>query len=192
MDDRGEFLRASFVPLRGREAAPEGGEKVQSMTRRKEFWTGEEGLRLVEGWARDGEDDCSIARHMGVPERTLRRWRRALEKLDEAIRRGRGAAWDVETALLYKATGYDKPVMKTYKVKCVDYDPATGKKVREREELKTAEEEVHVPGNTTAQVFWLKNRRPDRWRDKPGAPDTAAEEDDNLFAALAEAVEREV
>ena len=81
------------------------------MTRRKEFWTGEEGLRLVEGWARDGEDDRSIARHMGVPERTLRRWRRALEKLDEAIRRGRGAAWDVETALLYKATGYDKPVM---------------------------------------------------------------------------------
>lgn len=22
-------------------------------------------------------------------------------------------------------------------------------------------------GNTTAQIFWLKNRRPDKWRDKP-------------------------
>lgn len=25
-------------------------------------------------------------------------------------------------------------------------------------------------GDTTAQIFWLKNRRPDRWRDKPEAP----------------------
>ncbi|HIU30849.1 MAG TPA: helix-turn-helix domain-containing protein, partial [Candidatus Caccousia avistercoris] len=45
-------------------------------------------------------------------------------------------------------------------------------------------------GNTTAQVFWLKNRRPDRWRDKPAPAE--AEEDDGLFQALAEAVEREV
>ena len=160
------------------------------MTRRKEFWAGEEGLRLAESWARDGEDDRAIARHMGVPERTLRRWRRALEELDEAIRRGRGAAWRVETALLDKATGYDKPVKKTFKVKFVDYDPETGKKVREREELQTAEEEVHVPGNTTAQVFWLKNRRPDRWRDKPGVPDGAGEDDDGLYEALAEAMRR--
>ena len=50
---------------------------------------------------------------------------------------------------------------------------------------------MHVPGNTTAQVFWLKNRRPDRWRDRP-APSAEQEEDDGLFEALAEAVEREV
>ena len=25
----------------------------------------------------------------------------------------------------------------------------------------------HIPPDTTAQIFWLKNRRPDRWRDKP-------------------------
>lgn len=25
-------------------------------------------------------------------------------------------------------------------------------------------------GDTTAQIFWLKNRRPDKWRDKPEAP----------------------
>lgn len=24
-------------------------------------------------------------------------------------------------------------------------------------------------GNVTAQIFWLKNRRPDKWRDKPDA-----------------------
>ena len=38
-----------------------------------------------------------------------------------------------------------------------------------------------LQGNTTAQIFWLKNRRPDKWRDKPpevtGANDTAEEDD---------------
>ena len=24
----------------------------------------------------------------------------------------------------------------------------------------------HIPADTTAQIFWLKNRRPDLWRDK--------------------------
>lgn len=27
-----------------------------------------------------------------------------------------------------------------------------------------------MDGNTTAQIFWLKNRRPDKWRDKPEQP----------------------
>lgn len=27
-----------------------------------------------------------------------------------------------------------------------------------------------LEGNTTAQIFWLKNRRPDKWRDKPELP----------------------
>ncbi len=27
-----------------------------------------------------------------------------------------------------------------------------------------------LDGNTTAQIFWLKNRRPDKWRDKPSEP----------------------
>lgn len=29
-----------------------------------------------------------------------------------------------------------------------------------------------IEGNTTAQIFWLKNRRPDKWRDKPTDSDT--------------------
>lgn len=38
-----------------------------------------------------------------------------------------------------------------------------------------------LQGNTTAQIFWLKNRRPDKWRDKPldvNGPDDTEEEDD--------------
>ena len=194
MDDGNQLLCASLMPLRGQGKAPKGGEKARNMRnmRKKEFWESEEGLHLAELWAREGEDDAAIAHRMGVPESTLHRWRRDSSELDEVIQRGRAAAWEVESALLRTATGYSKPVTKTYKVKHVEYDPDTGKKVQEKEELQTAEEKVHVPGNTTAQVFWLKNRRPDRWRDKPGLPDNQPEEDDNFFAALAEAMEHEI
>lgn len=33
-----------------------------------------------------------------------------------------------------------------------------------------------LAGNTTAQIFWLKNRRPDKWRDKPPIDDSNATE----------------
>lgn len=48
-----------------------------------------------------------------------------------------------------------------------------------------------LDGNTTAQIFWLKNRRPDKWRDKP--PEQVAggsgAEDDPITKSLKEEVE---
>ena len=29
-----------------------------------------------------------------------------------------------------------------------------------------------IEGNVTAQIFWLKNRKPDKWRDKPEGEQT--------------------
>ena len=47
-------------------------------------------------------------------------------------------------------------------------------------------------GNTTAQIFWLKNRRPDKWRDKPDETRSARENEtsaqDSLVNAIQEAV----
>ena len=47
---------------------------------------------------------------------------------------------------------------KAFKVKNVEYDDY-GKKVREYEE-------IHIPADTTAQIFWLKNRKSSKWKDK--------------------------
>ena len=41
-----------------------------------------------------------------------------------------------------------------------------------------------LEGNTTAQIFWLKNRRPDKWRDKPDSVKTDKLEDDPLTESL--------
>lgn len=50
-----------------------------------------------------------------------------------------------------------------------------------------------LEGNTTAQIFWLKNRRPDKWRDKPeesrGARDAETNAQDDLMRAIKEAVD---
>ena len=58
-------------------------------------------------------------------------------------------------ALLKRALGYD------YTEERVEVSKENGKK-----SVKTTQTVKHVPPDTTAQIFWLKNRRPDRWRDK--------------------------
>lgn len=49
-----------------------------------------------------------------------------------------------------------------------------------------------LDGNTAAIIFWLKNRRPDKWRDKPVPESRESEEQHNdLMRALREAVKRD-
>lgn len=62
----------------------------------------------------------------------------------------------VENALLKRALGYE------YMEERVEISEKDGRKVIQT--VKTV-----IP-DTTAQIFWLKNRRPDRWRDKPEMP----------------------
>ena len=50
--------------------------------------------------------------------------------------------------------------LKLFKVKRVEYDDQTGKKLREYEEIVQGTEEVYDSPSTTAQQFWLKNRMP--------------------------------
>lgn len=54
-------------------------------------------------------------------------------------------------------------VKKPFKLKTVKVN---GKKRLEEERIEYAEEQVVVPANVTAQIFYLKNRRPDKWKDR--------------------------
>ena len=73
----------------------------------------------------------------------------------------------VETAIYRRATGYKVALKKTLKLKHVEYDPTTGKKVAEWEELATGFEEEHVPADIRAGSYWLCNRDAGRWREHP-------------------------
>lgn len=78
-------------------------------------------------------------------------------------------------------------VKKPVKVKTVKVD---GKKRLEEERIEYAEEEVVVPANTTAQIFYLKNRKPDKWKDKP--QENTTETQNNDMQTLADLLQRPV
>ena len=130
-------------------------------------WLTEDGLLRIRGWARDGLTDKDIAKNMRVSYSTLKEWKKRHAAIAEALSQGKDAADRVvENALYLSATGFTKTVRKPVKVKQIDYDPETGKKIAEREKYIAVEEEIFVPPQTTAQIFWLKNRKPEAWRDK--------------------------
>lgn len=151
------------------------------------YWLTPDGLMLLAAWARDGLSKEQIAANCGVSRSTLAEWEKRFPDISDALVRNKDIAdVEVENALYKKCLGYNVPVTKHYKLKEVRYDEDTGKKLSEVERLVEVEEQIHVPADTTAQKFWLSNRRPDKWREKP---ETSAGtqfdiESDPLSAAL--------
>lgn len=112
-------------------------------------WLTKEGLLKLEGWARDGLTDEQIAKNMGINIATLYDWKKKYPEISESLKKGKEVVdREVENALLKAALGYE-----------YEEDVVTNKgqvvKVRKYEKP-----------NVTAIIFWLKNRKPDVWRDK--------------------------
>lgn len=129
------------------------------------LWETRENLLLIEGWCRRGLTDEQIAEKMEINIATLYRWKKKSILISEALKNGKEVAdINVEKSLYTRACGIHKTIKKPMKLKKVKYD--NGKRVSEEEIVEYVEEEIYIPGDTTAQIFWLKNRRPDLWRDK--------------------------
>lgn len=134
------------------------------MARNPTKWLTPESLTLLRGMACVGKDEAQIASCMGVSTGTLQRWKKRYPELAAALAYGKeGADFAVMEALHRKAVGYTTPVKKTYKLKRTEYDPDSGKKVSEYEELQTGIDEAHVPADTRAEIFWLQNRCAGEW-----------------------------
>jgi len=130
-----------------------------------EKWLTEEGLLLLEGWARDGLTDEQIAHNMGITRETLRVWKNKYSVISVTLKKGKEIIdIQVENALLKKALGFKETVKKPVKVKEVHYQD--GKRISDKEHIEYVDEEVYISPDTTAQIFWLKNRCSDKWRDK--------------------------
>ena len=130
-------------------------------------WLTESSLTLLEGWARDGLTDEQIAQKMGISPRTYYEWLKKYPQISQAIKKGKAPVdYEVENTLLKKALGFTVTVKKAFKLRSKKHN---GKVTVEDERIEYADEEIYIPPDTTAQIFWLKNRRPDKWRDKPEA-----------------------
>jgi hypothetical protein len=98
-----------------------------------------------------GATDVEMADFFGVAVSTFYKWKNEFPAFSEALKAGKTEADDrVERSLYHKAIGYTFEAVKIMAVK------GEVEKVPYRE---------HVPPDTTAAIFWLKNRRPDKWRD---------------------------
>ena len=131
--------------------------EVRLMAKGKyEYWLTPEGLLLLEAWARNGLTDEQIAHNMGISKATLYNYKRDHLDILEALKKGKEVVdIQVENALLKRALGYQYKEVKTEEYKGKD-GPVKN--------VTTTIKEV-VP-DTTAQIFWLKNRKPEVWRDK--------------------------
>ena len=147
-----------------------------------EKWLEPDGLLLLEAWARDGLTDEQISDKIGVSRSTLSDWKAKYPDISDALKRGKEVVdVEVENALLKKALGIKETVLKPIKVKEVLYED--GKRIKETERIEYAEEELYIPPETAAIIFWLKNRRPDLWRDKQSM-ELSGEVKNNPFAGL--------
>ena len=107
----------------------------------------------LEAWARDGLTEADIANNIGISTVTLWDWKNKHPNIFNALKKGKEVAdIKVENALYKRAVGYDAIEKKTI----IDGNG----KITEIEQVK------HIAPDTTAQIFWLKNRRPELWRDK--------------------------
>lgn len=119
----------------------------------------DEKLEVVKGWARDGLTDEQIAEKMGIGVTTLYDYKKKYPEFLKALKKGKEIVdRKVESSLLKRALGYD--------VKETKKESIYNKKTGEYEMITTEIKTKHIQPDTTAQIFWLKNRKPDEWRDK--------------------------
>ena len=122
-------------------------------------------IEQVERLCRTGAIDTDIAEFFNVAVSTVYEWKNAYPEFSEAIKRGK-AKVDREVAdkLIDRAMGAKFVVQKEVKLKSVSY--VNGKKDSEEERVEVVDLHMESPPDTQALIFFLKNRRPDLYRDR--------------------------
>ena len=106
-------------------------------------------LILIQGMAREGLTQQQIANNLGISIDTLIENKKKYSEFNDALKKGKEVIdFEVENALLKRALGYE------YEEETYENGILT-KKVKK-----------HVAPDTTAQIFWLKNRKPNNWKDR--------------------------
>jgi len=104
-----------------------------------------------------GCTDPEVATFFEVALSTVSLWKLKHPEFSEALRLGKAEADSrVERALFERATGYQHP-----DVHISNYQG----------EVTVTPLMKHYPPDSTAMIFWLKNRKPEQWRDKPEGGD---------------------
>lgn len=108
-----------------------------------------------------GLTDAQISKLFEISESTLNEWKNKYPEFSESIKKGKEEADSVVASMLYKkAVGYKEKRRVPFKVK----ETMNGE--GSKETIEVIEIEDYFPPDTSAQIFWLKNRQPQMWRDR--------------------------
>lgn len=138
-----------------------------------DYWLTDDGLVLIEAWARDGCLMEEIAGKMGIKRQTLSVWKSKYPEIARALNTGKELIdYKVENALLKAALGYTTKEIKV----------TLGKKIMNGETYEVLKETTtrEVAPNVTACMAWLNNRKHDQWKRNRDKVLELDEEDSNI------------
>ncbi len=116
---------------------------------------------LAEDFARKGMIDKEICKKLGIGKSAYYEYQLDHPEFLEAIKRGKVPVdVEVENLLLKRARGY------TYEETTVEFKKDSQGKIDKKKPTLVRKATKQVVPDVTAQIFWLKNRRPDSWKDK--------------------------
>jgi len=124
---------------------------------------------LAEGLAREGLIDEQIAKKLGISKDTFYQYVKKYPDFSDALKAGKAPVdFEVENKLLQRARGYRYKEVKQIGITSpVEIEKAKKKGIEAKNVILRQEiTEKEVVPDVTAQIFWLKNRKPDIWRDK--------------------------
>lgn len=118
-----------------------------------EYWRTKDGLLQIAAWARNGLIDEQIAHNMGIRRSTLSEWKKRFPDIADALKKNKNIVdIEVENALYKRAVGYE------FEETTIEIDDEGKKKFKKTKKQMAPE--------TLAIIFFLKNRKPEDWRDK--------------------------
>jgi transcriptional regulator with XRE-family HTH domain len=124
-------------------------------------------LEEIGYWCREGLTEEEICKRLGVSVASFANYKNEFIELLEALKINRQIAdYRVEDALYMRALGYeyDEETFEEFELD-KPYLNGAGEWVKSELRLTKKVRKKQAP-DTTAQIFWLKNRKPDVWRDK--------------------------
>lgn len=112
-----------------------------------------------------GATDNDLAIFFEVEESTINNWKIEHKEFLESIRSGKQVA-DMEVAQSLYRGAIDRTVPKQVAIKVKEVKYENGKRLSDTEKVIITQVEEFIPADFRNAQFWLKNRNPERWRDK--------------------------
>ena len=148
-----------------------------------ERWRTEEGLTLLSSWAQEGLTDEQIAQKMGISRSTLADWKNRFPDISDTLKKSKEVAdAKVEDSLYRRAVGY--------RYDEVTYERVKNARTGEFEKVETKRVSKEAIPDVGAQIFWLKNRRPDKWKDRIDASVSMEEQKPDMLSDVRAEMEK--